>query len=103
MGAVKMRTISGSAKKRMMGPENKAVNLLVLEAGLEPAQGCPYRILSSLKYFRYSTYRALHLITPRFSSSMLSDCAPCALMVWAQNGHSIWAHLGHSTNILSVL
>ncbi len=50
---------------------------MVPEAGLEPAQGCLYRILSSLIEFSSSAYRK----NIRISMSLMRDCARCASMV----------------------
>jgi len=66
----------------------KLLIYLVPEGGLEPPQGCPYRILNSLFHFSGSVYRSTSHRNIRVSVSLLPGCARCALMVWAQYGHS---------------
>lgn len=61
---------------------------MVPEAGLEPAQGCPYRILSSLIELPSSTYRTISRKNIRISISLVLGCARSIVMVWAQHGHS---------------
>ena len=61
---------------------------MVPEGGLEPLQGYPYRILSPRFEFSGSVYRAISRRIRQVSMSLLSGCARCALMVWAQCGHS---------------
>jgi hypothetical protein len=64
----------------------------VPEAGLEPAQGCPYRILSSQFQFRANIYRATSCRNILVSISLVSGCARCVPMVQAQDGHSLRAY-----------
>ena len=61
---------------------------MVPEAGLEPAQGYPYRILSPRFEFSDSAYQTISRKNIRLSISLVPGCARCALMVWAQYGHS---------------
>ena len=61
---------------------------MVPEGGLEPPQGYPYRILSPPHPFFAKAHHVISRIIIRFSTFLLSGCARCAVMVWAQYGHS---------------
>ena len=81
-----------------MSEQNGQDHSLVPEAGLEPAQGCPYRILSSPLPFSGNVYCVIFREIIRFSTFLLFGCARCALMVWAQYGHSKTAKLRSEQN-----
>ena len=62
----------------MIGAAGKGMVLLVPEAGLEPAQGCPYRILSParLPFHHSGTLRnQQHGI---FAGGVPTECLGCA-------------------------